>query len=104
MGDAEYPTEMARYIFEDLFPQWKKSFLEKNAGYGEYDGELGDKGEFVEIRRKTNKLQRGIWDGEDIGPEGIDEVLMDMIGHCFLALGVRNRTIWTKDLSRKTDG
>lgn len=94
----DYPTEMARYIFEDLMPRWQKKFLEKNAGYGEYDGELGDKAEFVEINRKTKKLKRGVWDGLDIGPEPVEEVMMDMIGHLFLALAVRERTMYTKDL------
>lgn len=94
----DYPTEMARLIFEDLLPRWKKQFLAKNAGYGEYDIELGDRAEFVEISRKTKKLKRGIWEGQDIGSETPDEVLMDMIGHCFLALGVRQKTFYTKDL------
>lgn len=95
----EYPTEIARFIFEEVFPRWKKQFLEKNAGYGEYDSSLGDRAEFVEINRKTNKLKRGIWEGKDIGNEGADEVLMDMIGHCFLALAVRDKTHYIKDIN-----
>jgi hypothetical protein len=82
----KYPTETARYICEVLVPQWQSQFLVKNAGYGESDGDLGVQGEFVEIWRKAKKLKRDVWDDGHIGPETSREVVLDMIGHCFLWL------------------
>lgn len=81
-----YPTATAEYIFEYLVPEFKKQFLPKNAGYGDMHNDLGLPAQYVDIHRKIGKLRRAMWDGLEIGPESIDEVLFDLIGHCFLTL------------------
>lgn len=79
-----YPTDTARRILKDHFPEWRDLFLEKNAGYGEMHQVLGPRAQFVDMHRKFGKIQRAIWEGQDIGGETPKEVLLDLIGHCFL--------------------
>jgi len=83
-----YKTMVAGYVLSELLPEWEKLFERKNAGYGEYDKTLGVKAEFVEIHRKYGKLKRAFWDEvpTDDWDEQPREVLMDLIGHCFLAI------------------
>ena len=90
LANDEYPTAVARRIFEKIFPDWKAKFLEKNAGYGEGHQRLGIKAQYVDIDRKVWKLRRALWEGEPIGPENPEEVIMDLIGHCFLTLDLLN--------------
>lgn len=93
-----YPTQIAKRIFEDLVPEWSRQFLNANAGYGE-GADLGIKGEFVELHRKTMKLKRAIWEEQFIGKEDVREVAMDMIGHAFLLIALHDY-----DERGKTDG
>lgn len=81
-----YPSKTARDIMEVILPVWKVYFLEKNQGYGDMADVLGPAAQFVDIHRKVGKLKRALWDDEPIGDENVEEVLMDLIGHCFLAL------------------
>ena len=39
------------------------------------------------------KLRTGMWDGDEhlLTSESVDEILLDMIGHCFLTLRMRSR-------------
>jgi hypothetical protein len=89
--EVVYPTEAAAYICEELWPRFRARFLEKNAGYGDMHNDLGTKAQFVDLNRKTAKLRRALWDGKDIGPESAEEVLYDLIGHCFLTLDLMDR-------------
>lgn len=79
------------YITKFLVPEWEKLFLRKNAGYGDMHQELGVKAQYVDIHRKVGKLRRGLWEGEDIGDEKPREVLLDLIGHCFLTIEILDR-------------
>lgn len=81
-----YPTEAARYIAETLVPEFLEKFFEKNKGYGNMHGDLGLRAQYVDIHRKTGKLRRAWWDGKPIGPEQPREVVLDLLGHLFLAL------------------
>lgn len=85
-----YTTLVAMYIIGELVPEWEELFSKKNAGYGEYDDTLGIKGEFAEIHRKYRKLLRAFWEETDTSDwdEQPREVLMDLIGHCFLAIHI----------------
>lgn len=79
-------TEQGERIASDLMPQWWEHFNAKNKDYGDAPHELGAKGEYAELYKKMRKLKRGLWDGEELAGEQVDEVLLDMIAHCFLAL------------------
>lgn len=81
-----YPSRTAGRIMESILPRWRIRFLEKNAGYGDMHQELGPRAQFVDINRKAGKLRRALWEGDDIGDEDVQEVAMDIIGHCFLLL------------------
>jgi hypothetical protein len=82
----EFPTEAARRIMTEHYAIWRALFLEKNRGYGEMHAVLGVRAQFVDIHRKVGKIQRAVWDypPSDIGEENLREVLLDLIGHCFL--------------------
>lgn len=81
-----YPTEQARRIMEQHLPKWRELFLQRNADYGDNADYLGAAGQFADIWRKIRKLKKGMWDGEPLTGEQIDEILLDLIGHCFLSL------------------
>jgi hypothetical protein len=66
------------------------SALDPLAGFENADV-LGIPGQFAEIWRKVWKLKRGMWDGATLVNEGVREILMDMIGHCFLAIDMLDR-------------
>jgi hypothetical protein len=75
-------------------PKVLEKFGIKNRGYkSESQYGLGLKGEFANINRKTGKLYQGIWQGDPAAfeSESCEEVLMDMIGHCLLALDYLDR-------------
>ena len=81
-------SSTALYIINKLNVEWTSQFIIANRGYGDWaENGLGLKGEFVEIHRKAMRLKHLVWEEnwESIG-ESPREVLMDMIGHCFLAI------------------
>lgn len=84
------------YITEVLVPEWKEKFLDKSMDYSSSDFSphkiLGEKGQFADIWRKIWKLKKGLWDGEDLRYEQPREILLDLIGHCFLAISEIDRT------------
>lgn len=88
-SDLMFKTESAREIVTELIPEWIEYFLPKNADYGDFHHELGSKAQFVDIWRKARKMKNAIWDDQEMNHEGADEILKDMIGHCFLALQLR---------------
>jgi hypothetical protein len=78
----------AKKIIEDLVPEWAHHFIRKNAGYGNMHQDLGVKAQYVDMHRKVRKLKRALWDLQDIGDESPREVLLDLIGHCFLTMAL----------------
>lgn len=82
-----YPTPEAERIFTMFLPAWQAHFLRKNAGYRGMHKDLGTRAQYVDLHRKVGKVRLALWEGvEDIGPETLEEVLFDLIGHCFLTL------------------
>lgn len=81
------PTQQADQILLWVLPEILELFLKKNKDYGEDAAmSLGVRAEFVEIWRKANKLKRSIWENKELEGEQTDEILMDLVGHCMLAL------------------
>jgi hypothetical protein len=81
-------------IMQHHLPEWIKLFLNKN---GEYQtGDTGDNedmdaglpGQYSDMYRKLKKLRRPMLLGDDSGliTEQPEEILFDLIGHCFLSL------------------
>lgn len=81
-----WPTATSREIMEDHLKRWFQLFMEKQIDYGDRGDDLGLAGQYAEIHRKIGKLKRAMWDGFDLTGEQMDEVLLDLIGHCFLSL------------------
>ncbi len=82
-------------ILAEHLPDMLDLFIKKNAEYGSGEQSsgtyLGARGQFADIWRKIGKLTIGLWDGNEaqLTTESVDEILRDMIGHCFLALQLR---------------
>ena len=74
------------YIKQFTMDEWLRQFQMKNKDYSSDNWSLGPKAIFVDIWRKVNKLKRGLWDGKPLIYEQPRELLMDIIGHCFLAI------------------
>lgn len=84
------------YIMDELVPEWTRHFLAKAAHYRDKEGfephtVLGERGQFADIWRKIWPLKKAMWDGEELGFEGKREILMDLIGHCFLSVALIDR-------------
>jgi len=79
------PHAQAMRIIKDILPKVITIYLEKSKDYPDWPS-LGMRGEFVEIWRKAHKLKRGIWDGQPMASEPVEEILMDMVAHCLLGL------------------
>lgn len=75
------------YILGELIPQFEEKLKAWNKEYTQ-ERDLGIRGEFVGLYRKTRKLKSIIWDGED-GSEWREDartILFEVIGHSLLAI------------------
>lgn len=84
-------TNACRYIFGDEIQpsrlgEWAALFVKKQADYGDGADDLGEAGQYAELHRKITKLRRALWEGMELQNEPVREVLMDLIGHCFLSM------------------
>lgn len=70
--------------------EWVAKFRAKNRDYSGAGAEphqvLGVQGQFADIWRKIWKLKKALWDGQELAQEQPEEILHDLIGHCFLTL------------------
>lgn len=100
--------EQAEHIVHDVLPRVIELFLLKCKDYSREDGfnwaeVLGDKAQFVDLWRKTSKLYNGLWEDRTMGGEPVEEIVMDMIGHCLLILEMRTRATGYRQMSLDTD-
>lgn len=87
-------TFSGMFIYEVVLPEFLRHFFDKNADYGDqHRTGLGLKGEFVGLHRKMAKLQKAIWDGEEMVGEGPEEMLFDLIGTALLMLDLMHRPL-----------
>jgi hypothetical protein len=81
------PSLQAQQILNKYLPEWQDLFVRKNAKYKRVVGtNLGPRGVFPDINRKTAILRLAVWDSEPLpqGSEDVREVINDLIGHLFL--------------------
>jgi hypothetical protein len=75
------------YIITTLATEWAQQFAESNVHYGDdAHGDLGIRAQFVDINRKVRVLRRVFWDGAVTTREDPRKILLELIGHCFLAV------------------
>jgi hypothetical protein len=79
-------TQQARDIMSRLVPEWAVGFISKNRKYKAVGNDLGPRGIFPDVNRKTGILKDRIWDGNGVVGEATREVIQDLIGHLFLML------------------
>jgi hypothetical protein len=84
------PRQIQEMIQHEL-PTFMDLFLTRSLEYGDSASDLGPRGQFSDMYRKMIKLKTGMWEGkeEQLTSETVDEILLDLIGHCFLALQQR---------------
>lgn len=87
----EATPEQVKDIIVYVLPVWLDLFQLKSREYGDAAFELGPRAQFVDMNRKFVKLKRALWEGEQLTTESIDEILLDLMGHCALALEMRRR-------------
>lgn len=75
-------------ILGEIVPEWATQFERKAQDYGDGHEFLGVRGQFSDMNRKFQKLKRFMWDDPTAEPvgESLEEILFDMIGHCFLTI------------------
>jgi len=81
--------------FDNILGEWHELFMKKHKGYGPSAAdELGLAGQWADLSRKIRHLGAWAWDG---GPppavESPREILMDLIGHAFLAIDMIDRDV-----------
>lgn len=83
----ETPRQIDELLTND-FERFIQLFNERTIEYGDHAFLLGSRGQFADMSRKMGKLKTGIWDDNHgaLVSEGVEEVVLDMIGHCFLTL------------------
>lgn len=84
------------YIKEVLLSQFAHHAAEKAKDYDSGDGQenhrvLGIRGQFADVWRKIGKLKNALWEGRTLIGEQPREILMDLIGHCFLTIAMMDR-------------
>lgn len=91
----EVPTnnlgEAGKRILEEVIPEVVELFLNKSNDYKNAHESLGPKAQYVDLHRKMGKLKSALWDGQELQYEQVDEILMDLAGHVFLALDGINK-------------
>lgn len=93
--ESDDSARLREIVLEEL-PAFLELFAKKSKEYGDSNPDvLGPRGQFSDIWRKIGKLKTGMWEGREdlLTSEGVDEVLRDLIGHCFLALSQRRRGV-----------
>lgn len=70
----------------NIMDQAQALFKDKNRGYGDTSYALGARGQFADVWRKVGKLRHTLWDGNEAVGEDMEEMLMDLIGHCALTI------------------
>jgi len=80
-------SEDAQYVVNTLFSELEEKYREWSQEYKQ-DRDLGLRGEFVGLYRKTRKLKTVIWDGADPSRwrEGIRTILLEVAAHALLAV------------------
>jgi hypothetical protein len=58
---------------------------------------LGERGQYAELWRKMAKLKKSLWEGQPLEGEQPREILLDFIGHCFLAIDMLDRKQMAED-------
>jgi len=86
-------------IINDLLPEFAEHQRLKAKDYNgslvpgvENADVLGARGQYAELWRKMAKLKKSLWDGEALVGEQPREILLDFIGHCFLAIDMLDRS------------
>ena len=67
-------------------PEWAAQFTKKSNDYGDTADDLGAAGQYSDMSRKMGKLKRALWEGKTLTGEQPREILLDLIGHCFLTI------------------
>lgn len=86
MTDAPLSAD-AEYVVNTLFPEMTRNFRQYSKEYRQ-DRDLGVRGEFVGLYRKTRKLKTVLWDGisSDGWREDIRTILLEVASHALLAV------------------
>lgn len=111
LGVRTLPTETSKQIFVDrrdegsvddggLLQEWIDHFMQKQQDYGDTADDLGVPGQYAELHRKLGKLRRSMWEGIPMRGEQPDEILLDLIGHCFLAIRTYRADNYGRKLTR----
>lgn len=82
----------ARTILTDLMPGWVEKFITASLHYGDDNSDvLGIAGQYAEIWRKVGPLRRAMWEGKVLTREDPYTILLDLVGHAFLAAEMYRR-------------
>lgn len=84
MDDGDH--SQLRRIITEILPKVVQKFANKSVSYGDRGYPLGPAGQFPEVKRKVDMLQRLLWDqrGEAEAFDSADDLCDDLIGHLLM--------------------
>jgi len=85
--DIKSPTDQTLRLAQDIH-RTLAYFNERSRDYDGNAAVLGTKGQFADIWRKIHKVKKALWDEQPLVGETVEEVLMDLVGHCLLAINM----------------
>jgi hypothetical protein len=88
MVDEMKPTseDIRRLVNDEIAEEVLDLWNRKNKGYGEQVFDFDVRAQALELNRKNGKVKDALWHGRRLEFETLEEVLMDMIGHCYITI------------------
>lgn len=78
--------DIRRVVTNDISDEALDKWLEKNKDYGEQLFDFDVRAQALELNRKNGKVKDALWYGKPLQFEKLEEVLFDLIGHCFITI------------------
>ena len=78
--------DIRRVVRDEIAEEALELWLAKNEDYGEQLFDFDVRAQALEINRKNGKIKDALWHGKQLKFETVEEVLFDMIGHCYIAI------------------
>lgn len=78
--------DVRRLVNNEIAPEVLDLWNRKSQGYGEQLFDFDVRAQALELNRKNGKVKDALWHGRQLEFEDLEEVLMDMIGHCYITI------------------
>jgi hypothetical protein len=78
--------DVRRLVNDEIADEVLQLWNRKSMDYGEQVFDFDVRAQALELNRKNGKIKDALWHGRQLQFESIEEILMDMIGHCYITI------------------